>query len=404
MSKYTIAVFVGAKNGVSYYRQAIPHGHIIRNHSDEFKIIWKAKSDKLTEEELKEVNLVHHCGYYDFNEESLYRKHNIAVVLDKDDWWQLPQNHLRAYEWHIGKIWYRTELSIASADHIICTTNYLADKVKELNKNITIIPNSFDPQLPQFQPQAHIIDPNFIRFGWFGANTHLEDVELLREPFDKLDKEKMMRGRYQVVLGGFSMRDQDRHMLQMDKEGKPKKIRIPDFDTIWSKFERVFTNEYYSLRGKKEYLSYLSRYDETDTIPMQREQYKRIWMKDVSDYCKGYHEIDVAIAPLIDNEFNRCKSQLKLIEAGIFGRPLIASKVYPYQIDGLNDENCILVAANSASNTFHTAMRRFILNPDLIKEMGNNLKELVYDRYDINKVNVERIQLYKHLIDKKNAN
>ena len=41
--------------------------------------------------------------------------------------------------------------------------------------------------------------------------------------------------------------------------------------------------------------------------------------------------IDVAIAPLEDNAFNMCKSNLKLIEYGLLDVPVIASDLYPYQ-------------------------------------------------------------------------
>jgi len=402
MSKYTIAIFVGSKNGVSYYRQAIPHSHIARNYP-EFKFIFKTHQEDLTEEELKEVNLVHYSGYYDFNKESTYRKKGIVVVLDKDDWWQLPQHHPRAFEWEMKKIWYRTELSIAAADHIICTTPYLADKVKEINPNITIIPNAFDPQVEQYQVQKWDIDPDFVRFGWTGGNSHLYDCILLTESIKKLDDEKMMRGRWQMALGGFVMGEFETTQIRVDKDGNQKKVKIAPVNTTWGKMERVFTNNYNILRGRTDFINHLAKFKEDD-IYLGRESYRRIWMKDVTQYCKTYNELDVCLAPLIDDEFNRCKSQLKLIEAGVFGRPLICSKVYPYEIDGLNEENCIFVNQNSASNTFHTAMRKFLINPDLIKTMGAKLKELVYEKYDINKVNVERVQLYKYLIDKKNVN
>ncbi len=40
--------------------------------------------------------------------------------------------------------------------------------------------------------------------------------------------------------------------------------------------------------------------------------------------------LDVAIAPLVDNPFNRAKSRLKLIECGALGIPVIASAIAPY--------------------------------------------------------------------------
>ena len=42
-------------------------------------------------------------------------------------------------------------------------------------------------------------------------------------------------------------------------------------------------------------------------------------------------DLDVAIAPLEENAFNECKSNLKLIEYGLLDVPVIASDLYPYQ-------------------------------------------------------------------------
>ncbi len=41
-------------------------------------------------------------------------------------------------------------------------------------------------------------------------------------------------------------------------------------------------------------------------------------------------DIDIAVAPLVDNAFNRCKSAIKLLEFGIQGIPVLASKLPPY--------------------------------------------------------------------------
>lgn len=40
--------------------------------------------------------------------------------------------------------------------------------------------------------------------------------------------------------------------------------------------------------------------------------------------------IDLAVAPLVDNTFNRCKSAIKLLEFGVLGIPVLASDLPPY--------------------------------------------------------------------------
>ncbi len=44
-------------------------------------------------------------------------------------------------------------------------------------------------------------------------------------------------------------------------------------------------------------------------------------------------DLDIAIAPLEDNPFNACKSNLRLLEYGAMGWPVVCSDVYPYRTD-----------------------------------------------------------------------
>jgi glycosyltransferase involved in cell wall biosynthesis len=42
-------------------------------------------------------------------------------------------------------------------------------------------------------------------------------------------------------------------------------------------------------------------------------------------------DLDIAIAPLEDNAFNQCKSNLRLLEYGAMGWPVVCSDVYPFR-------------------------------------------------------------------------
>jgi len=42
-------------------------------------------------------------------------------------------------------------------------------------------------------------------------------------------------------------------------------------------------------------------------------------------------QADIAVAPLVDTEFNRCKSPLKLLEYGVLAIPVVASSLTPYE-------------------------------------------------------------------------
>ena len=55
----------------------------------------------------------------------------------------------------------------------------------------------------------------------------------------------------------------------------------------------------------------------------------------IGDYPKKMSELDldIAIAPIEDNFFNECKSNLRLLEYGAMGWPVVCSDVYPYRTD-----------------------------------------------------------------------
>jgi hypothetical protein len=99
----------------------------------------------------------------------------------------------------------------------------------------------------------------------------------------------------------------------------------------------------------------------------------------VTEYGLLYDQFDIAIAPLEDNKFNRCKSNLKIIEAGMKGLPIFVENIHPYTDDhkGIFKVDSWYDAISTASN----------LDTDRIKELGYELRSYVLDNYDLNKVN-----------------
>jgi GT2 family glycosyltransferase len=79
----------------------------------------------------------------------------------------------------------------------------------------------------------------------------------------------------------------------------------------------------------------------------------------IGDYPKKMSELDldIALAPIEDNFFNQCKSNLRLLEYGAMGWPVVCSDVYPYQTDNppvirvKNDPNEWIQAIESLFDT-----------------------------------------------------
>jgi glycosyltransferase involved in cell wall biosynthesis len=85
--------------------------------------------------------------------------------------------------------------------------------------------------------------------------------------------------------------------------------------------------------------------------------------------------MDFAVAPLVDTEFNRAKSSIKLLEYSAANLPVIASEVPPYR-DEIENGVTGLLAKNSAS-AWTEALRFACENPDEMREMAARMRQAV---------------------------
>ena len=99
----------------------------------------------------------------------------------------------------------------------------------------------------------------------------------------------------------------------------------------------------------------------------------------VTEYGLLYDQFDIAIAPLEDNKFNRCKSNLKIIEAGMKGLCIFTQNIHPYTDDAKG-----IFKVDSWTSAMVQAK---LMDVEEIKEAGNSLHKYVRANYDINKIN-----------------
>ena len=69
--------------------------------------------------------------------------------------------------------------------------------------------------------------------------------------------------------------------------------------------------------------------DPIDGLEHDRLSYLE-WVE-IEKYADVLSRFDIGVAPLVDNRFNRCKSDLKYLEYGMIGLPVVASAVAPYE-------------------------------------------------------------------------
>lgn len=89
-------------------------------------------------------------------------------------------------------------------------------------------------------------------------------------------------------------------------------------------------------------------------------------------------DLDLAIAPLEDNAFNRSKSNLRLLEYGINGWPVIASRVTPYL-----ENNPPVTLVDNSYQSWVTAIKAAISEQDKIAASGSKLKNWVLGNYTL---------------------
>ena len=321
----------------------------------------------------------------------------IIVVVDLDDYWLPGKEHPIHTLIVQDKIHEKIMANLKVASYVTTTTNIFADEIKKLNRNVVIFPNAIDPTESQFKQPTEPSDR--IRIGWLGGSSHLHDLKLL-EGF--VSKNMALKDKVQYVLCGFDTRGTITEINQQTGEKKQRPIN-PD-ETVWARYEEIFTNKYGTIDDN--YKQFLLQFKEDEYPNINDLPYRRVWTKPINTYASNYSKFDISMAPVKNHIFNRVKSQLKVIEAGFYKKALIASEVGPYTIDlkhalsfgKFTDGNALLVKEERNHSDWAKNIKFLVNNPNLIVDLGERLYESVKDKYDLRNVTRDRAQWYKSLI------
>lgn len=324
-------------------------------------------------------------------------KLGIVTVCDIDDYWMPGKEHpihdIIAYH----KIHEKIIANIKVAKYVTTTTTIFASEIKKHNKNVFIFPNAINPDEPQFNEPT--LESDRLRIGWLGGSSHLHDLQLLDSPFAKLSQ---LKDNLQFVLCGFDTRG---HVTEINPQtGQQTKRDIRPEETVWNKYERIFTQKYSYI--SEEYKNFLLKYTQEDYPNVNNESYVRVWTQPVNSYARNYSKFDVSLAPIKNTLFNRVKSQLKVIESGFYKKALIASNIGPYTIDLKHamkngqflNGNAFLVDENRNHSDWAKYIKTLYYNRNLVKDLGENLYETVKDTYNLNTVTKNRAEFYKSIL------
>lgn len=265
---------------------------------------------------------------------------NAKIVIDLDDDWVLPPNHI-AKPTYTG-IRERIENNIREADMVTCTNERLYDKLIKLNPNVHIFPNALPYGFDQFTDEKQ--DSEYVRIFWCGSITHEHDIRILANPLRRFRDDRV-----QMVLGGYN--------------------NTNDMSAyIWDRIASFYTNN-------------------------KRLRFKILHGTTPMHYMNMYSEADICVIPLEKSDWHSCKSNLKILEAAVKGVPVIVSKVEPYSLDF--DAPVFWVESQKDWNKY---LKLLINDVNLREDYGKKLKEWAKQKYDIQDVNKRRREAFADLI------
>ena len=408
MSKIRVLAIPSDSHGVGKYRVLDPFKFIGNKHSDEVHVdIVMNLEDNDSVFDNYDVVIFHSFIHMVPHERNLERiewlkKRGIKVVMDIDDFWNVDQRHPMYEQIKKQNIAEKKVLFLKAADYVTCTTDFFANEIKKRLgvKNVIVFPNAVDETEPQFQ--SNPIKSDKVRFGWLGGSSHLYDIELMKSGIEFIQNQ--YKDKSQFVLCGFDLRGS---VHEIDRTtGNVTQRPILPHETVWSKYESIFTSGYKVL--DPDHKNFLLSYVQSD-FPNMDVPYLRRWTQDITKYALNYNYFDVSLAPLVDSYFNSCKSQLKVIEAGFHKKAIIASENMPYTLDLVsavdegkfkNDGNALVVSSRKNHKDWAKHMKRLIDNPNMIEDLGNRLYETVKDKYALKNVCADRVQFLKSIVNK----
>jgi glycosyltransferase involved in cell wall biosynthesis len=238
---------------------------------------------------------------------------------------------------------------IKEADLVTCSTQYLADEYSKINPNVIVIPNFIDPF---YFPKPLRNKNGKVRIGITGSLALTDDIDLV-EP---------------IV----------RHYENN-----------PDIEIVLFSLPPAHKDKYTRKLYQEEYKFWESIKVEWQPLVPMEEYYETL----------NNLKLDIMIIPRADNYFNRCKSNVKFLEASMFEIPVIAQGFpdgkSPYEIDPEDKENLVLVSDNTK---WVEEIDKMIADKKGRKALGKKAKKYVEKKYSIDNNAHKWVEAYQTIL------
>lgn len=261
------------------------------------------------------------------------KERGLKIIVDADDHIKINDDNPHKIEHEATNAPEVIAITMRIADAITTTTTTLAKALRAYNDNVCVLPNYMNIErwdLPKLTNES-----DTIRIGWAGSVTHLKDMEMIEKPLKRImDEFSQVR----LVLVG------DPRVGELFK-GYPVETMLGVDFHAWPP----------RLSGLR---------------------------------------LDIGLAPLIDSEFNRNKSNIKWMEYGINKVPGVFSKIVYWRKNF--DGKLGLVA--ETPQQWYQCLKNLITNDDLRHDIGENAYFKVRTRYDLMENISEWIDCYSKVL------
>ena len=230
------------------------------------------------------------------------------VVFDLDDLLlELPPDHPDRLIYYYTPALLPILEALGEVDLVTVSTKALGESIQHLTSRICVLPNYLDNQIWKLHPpKPPSQTPKPVVIGYMGGPSHIPDLQYICPVLRNL----LRRYTDQVQLHLYGVPPPP------ELADNPNVITIPSHSNIYVEFAADFQAQ---------------------------------------DY-------DIAIAPLVDNRFNRCKSGVKFLEYSALGLPGVYSRLEPYQAMVVQGENGFLA---TTLDEWEATLVRLIEDPDL---------------------------------------
>lgn len=209
---------------------------------------------------------------------------------------------------------YRLRRTFDLCDRVIASTRFLAEAYASYHDDIVVIPNRIELLRWQGIKNVTFNKNKKPRVGWAGAQQHYGDLEILFSVVKKTAKE------IDWVFFGMC----------------PEELQ-----------------------------------------PYIKEEHEFVIFDRYPEKLAGLN-LDLAVAPLELNDFNKAKSNLRLLEYGLMAWPVICTDIEPYKT-----KNPPVIRVNNEHDEWLEAIQTVLSLPDKGKGRGETLKKWVLNHYTL---------------------